>query len=157
MSHPIHPRPFRRALSLITALCAGTVLLATVPSQGQEAAKAPAPVPAPEPKKGWESVASAGVTLTRGNSETFLGTIGVNSSRKWAKDEALLGASAGYGENTTRVSDSTGGTEKQHDKTDQYIKGFGQWNHFFTDGNLYAGVRVDAPQFVAKAVFRQLG
>lgn len=140
MSHPINPRSFCCATALTTALCAGAVLLTTAPAQAQDAAK----TPAPEPKKGWESVASAGITLTRGNSETFLGTVGVNSSRKWAKDEALLGASAGYGENTTRVPDGTGGTEKHHQETDQYIKGFGQWNHFFSDENLYAGVRVDA-------------
>lgn len=89
---------------------------------------------AAEPAKGWETVANAGITVTDGNSETILGTIGINSSRKWSKDEMLLGASAGYGKNRTGDSDDT---------TDHYIKGFGQWNHLFSDV-LYGGARVDA-------------
>src|SRR5256885_13054879 len=47
-----------------------------------------------------ESVATVGVTLTRGNSKNFLATGAVGTKRTWAHDEALLGASAGYGENT---------------------------------------------------------
>ncbi|HXU76322.1 MAG TPA: hypothetical protein VN794_07120, partial [Methylomirabilota bacterium] len=49
----------------------------------------------PPEKKGWESVASAGLTLTRGNSENFLANVSINSTRKWTDDELLLGASAG--------------------------------------------------------------
>lgn len=88
----------------------------------------------------WESVASLGVTLTRGNSETFLGTIGFNSQRKWAHDEALLGANAGYGENT--VKDPATG-DKDTTTTDKYAKGFGQYNHLFSP-HVYGGLRLDA-------------
>jgi putative salt-induced outer membrane protein YdiY len=91
-------------------------------------------------------VASAGATLTRGNSETFLGTIGINSARKWSKDEILLGASAGYGETTT-VGDrdpATGEKDIEHNTTDRFIKGFGQWNHFFANDRIYGGIRADA-------------
>jgi hypothetical protein len=35
----------------------------------------------------WVTTAAASLTLTRGNSETFLATVGVDSQRKWAKDE----------------------------------------------------------------------
>ncbi len=94
----------------------------------------------PEKKK-WESVAALGVTLTRGNSKTFLATGSLNSTRKWDHDEALLGMNAGYGENTANV-----GKNEITTKTDAYIKGFGQWNHLFSDNwtNWYAGVRLNA-------------
>ncbi|MFM1769989.1 MAG: hypothetical protein RJA22_2518 [Verrucomicrobiota bacterium] len=88
----------------------------------------------------WESVASLGLTLTRGNSETFLGTIGVNSQRKWTRDEVFLGANAGYGENTV-TDDGTG--EEDTTTTDKYAKAFGQYNHLFSP-HLYGGLRADA-------------
>jgi len=87
----------------------------------------------------WETVANVGITLTRGNSDNFLATAGIDTKRKWSTDEVLLGVNGGYGENTKhepRTNDTT-------TKTDQYIKGYGQWNHFFSERN-YAGVRVDA-------------
>ena len=121
-----------RTLGAVAALSAGW--LASIPAVAQDAKAAE-----PEQKKGWESVASAGVTLTRGNSETFLGTVGINAQRKWAKDEILLGASAAYGENTTRDDKTNVETRKT---TDEYIKGFGQYNHLFSE-RLYGGVRLD--------------
>lgn len=130
-----------RTLGAVAALSAGW--LASSPAVAQDAKAAVEP----EQKKGWESVASAGVTLTRGNSETFLGTVGINAQRKWAKDEILLGASAGYGENTVtgaRGSDPLKPGEKpvEHNTTDEYIKAFGQYNHLFTE-RFYGGIRLD--------------
>jgi len=90
----------------------------------------------PEPKK-WESVVTAGVTLTRGNSENFLATIAIGTKRKWTDDELLLGANAGYGDNTTKQADGT----KVNTVTDSYAKGYAQWNHLFTE-RVYAGLRV---------------
>ena len=90
-----------------------------------------------EVKKKWDSVATAGVTLTRGNSKTFLANLSVNTKRTWTNNEVLLGANAGYGENTT--TDASGA--KVDNTTDSYIKGFGQWNHLFSP-QTYAGVRV---------------
>ena len=113
------------------ALTATAVAGAFLANPG-EAADAPA-------KKGWETVASAGLTLTRGNSETFLGTLGVNSQRKWSADEILLGANGGYGESTSK--DPVDGSD-EHNTTDQYAKGFGQWNHLFLE-KLYGGLRVE--------------
>ena len=84
-----------------------------------------------EPKK-WDSVATAGVTLTRGNSKTFLGSLSLNTKRTWTDDEVLFGANAGYGENTTTGVRNT---------TDSYVKGFGQWNHFLTP-KTYVGLRL---------------
>jgi hypothetical protein len=87
-------------------------------------------------KKKWDSVATVGVMLTRGNSKTFLATGSLATKRTWTSDEALLGASAGYGESTSTV----GGT-KVDNTTDSYIKGYGQWNHLFTP-QTYAGLRI---------------
>jgi hypothetical protein len=96
------------------------------------------------PTNRWESVAAVGVALTRGNSENFLATASINTARKWSKDEVLLGASAGYGETTSEVPNLNPppATKEDHTTTDQYVKGYGQWNHFFTD-RFYAGLRLD--------------
>jgi len=56
----------------------------------------------PETKK-WDTALTLGATLTRGNSRNFLGTGIINTKRKWTDDEALLGASAGYGETSTSI------------------------------------------------------
>jgi putative salt-induced outer membrane protein YdiY len=95
--------------------------------------------PKPEEKKKWESVAAIGITLSRGNSQNFMATGTINSSRKWEKDELLLGGSAGYGETTTRNP----GQPSETSKTDDYIKGFSQWNHLITE-RFYAGLRFSA-------------
>jgi hypothetical protein len=93
-------------------------------------------VPPPPPPPKWESDATIGITLTRGNSKTFLASGAINSKRKWDKNEILLGASAGYGDNTTE----TAGTETKT-VTDNYVKGFGQYNYLFTE-RLCGGLRI---------------
>src|SRR3954447_7267358 len=60
-----------------------------------------------EKKKKWESFATAGLTLTRGNSQNFLANAAIGTKRTWTSDELLLGASGGYGDTTTRQSDGT--------------------------------------------------
>src|SRR5688572_28260024 len=122
--------PFR----LATVLCASGLFL-TLAQPGAMAAE-PA---APELPKKWESVASLGATLTRGNSENFLANATINSSRKWARDEMLLGASGGYGSTTVKEE----GAADETNKTDEYLKGFAQWNHLFTQ-RFYGGLRFDA-------------
>ncbi len=93
----------------------------------------------------WETSAAAGLTLTRGNSETLLGNLTVNSSRKWPRDEVLLGASATYGEQTVEETVTTvGGNKIQKDKTETTTanaNGFAQYNHLFTD-EFYGGLRL---------------
>lgn len=91
------------------------------------------------PKSHWESVASVDLTLTRGNSRSFLATVSLNTTRKWTNNEVLFGANAGYGDTTTK-NPSTG--ENTTTKTQDYLKGSGQWNHLFTP-RFYAGLRVD--------------
>lgn len=83
--------------------------------------------------KGWETIGSAGLTLTRGNSKNLLATLGVDSVRKWSKDEALLGAKVAYGNTTVDGEKNT----TQHD-----IKGYGQFNHLFSE-RVYGGLRAD--------------
>lgn len=87
----------------------------------------------PAGKKGWESMASAGLTLTRGNSETFLGTLGFDTKRKWSKDEVALGVAGGYGE-----AEVNG----ENRKNTEYVKGYGQYNRLFSE-KFYGGLRAD--------------
>src|SRR5579859_1842631 len=94
--------------------------------------------PAEPPKPKWESVASVDLTLTRGNSRSFLGTATINTQKTWETDEILLGASAGYGNSTTKNSAGQETTTENQD----YLKGFAQFNHLFTD-RFYGGLRVE--------------
>jgi hypothetical protein len=116
------------AAGIVTLLAAGATVRAdnATPDAVKEA-----------PKKKWDSVASVGVSLTRGNSKTFLANLSLATKRTWTNNEVLFGASAGYGDNTTTAANGT----KSDNITDSYVKGFGQWNHLFTP-QTYAGVRV---------------
>lgn len=91
---------------------------------------------APPEKKGWETTAAAGLTITSGTKDTLLATAGLNTARKWEKDEAAFGISGGYG------NDDNNPTKTTTDNT-KFIQGFGQYNHLFTD-RFYGGVRLDA-------------
>jgi putative salt-induced outer membrane protein YdiY len=121
----------KRRTMLVTGLYVAALIATLTKAHGED--------PKPAEIKKWESVAAAGVTLTRGNSKTFLATAGINSTRKWEHDEALLGLSAGYGETTS----NPGKANSVDTTTDNYIRGFAQWNHFFSENytNWYAGVR----------------
>jgi hypothetical protein len=123
---------FRPAILLATGVIALMAASATV-----RADNATPEATTPPKKKKWDSVATVGVTLTRGNSKTFLANLGVATKRTWTDDELLFGANAGYGENTT--TDASG--RKNDNTTDSYVKGFGQWNHLFTP-QTYAGLRI---------------
>lgn len=94
--------------------------------------------PIDPPKPLWESVASADVALTRGNSRSFLGTVTLNAQRKWDADELLLGGTAGYGNSS--VKNSSG--QEVTSETQDYLRGFGQFNHLFTD-RIYSGARLE--------------
>ena len=124
---------FPTTATLAAGILTAITLAGPAPAQAQDAK--------PEEKKGWETSANAGVALARGNSKSFLATMGINSARKWSKDEALLGASGGYGESTAvqRADGQPDVTTKSAD----YLKGFGQWNHLFSE-KFYGGLRLDA-------------
>jgi putative salt-induced outer membrane protein YdiY len=114
-------------LGITTALLVGCGITS---ARGQAAA---APPPPPPETLAWVSTAAAGVTLTRGNSDTFLATISLDTKRKWEKDEVYLGATGGYGNNSVNDVETT---------TTEFVQGFGQYNHLFTD-RFYAGLRLD--------------
>lgn len=84
--------------------------------------------PAPPPPK-WDTTAAIGLTLTRGNSDTVLGSLSLDTKRKWEQSEALFGANGVYGE--------VNGTKNQ-----EALTGFGQYNHLFSP-RFYAGLRAD--------------
>lgn len=84
---------------------------------------------APPPKNPWETSAAAGLTLTKGNSDTLLVTLGLNTKRDWDHNQAAFGIAAGYGENNQV-------------KNNEFITGFGQYNRLFTE-RFYGGLRVD--------------
>jgi putative salt-induced outer membrane protein YdiY len=88
----------------------------------------------PPTPKGWESTAAASATLTRGNSETFLGTLSLDTKRKWEKDEVALGISGGYGESTINGTNTVKNTE--------FVQGYGQYNRLFSD-RFYGALRLD--------------
>ncbi|HZR15885.1 MAG TPA: DUF481 domain-containing protein [Verrucomicrobiae bacterium] len=121
------------SLSGVVGLPLQLTALLLAAAAAAEDAKAPEP-----PKKLWESVASADLTLTRGNSRNFLGAITLNTKRKWESDELLLGAAAGYGKATTKSSSGQDVTSETQD----FLKGFGQFNHLFSE-RFYAGLRVE--------------
>jgi len=83
----------------------------------------------------WESSIAAGATLTRGNSETFLGTLAAGTGKKWDQNEIALGADAAYG--TTKNS-ATG----HNDTTAETVHGFGQYNRLFNE-RLYGYGRIE--------------
>jgi len=124
---------FRAMTGPAAGVLMGLALATPALTQGQDAK--------PEEKKGWETSANAGVALARGNSKSFLATMGINSARKWSKDEALLGASGGYGESTD--VQRADGLPDDTTKSADYLKGFGQYNHLFSE-KLYGGLRLDA-------------
>jgi putative salt-induced outer membrane protein YdiY len=104
-------------------------ICATAFFAGVAAANAQAPAATPAPVKTWETTAAAGLSLTRGNSHTILTTLGLDSKRKWEKDEALVGISGGYG-------------KSEGIRNTDFVQAYGQWNHLLDD-RWYYGARLD--------------
>ncbi|MFO1488973.1 MAG: DUF481 domain-containing protein [Verrucomicrobiota bacterium] len=107
-------------LSLLTATIAMTGSLAI-------ADEAPADATA------WKSSAAAGLTLTRGNSETLLATLDAKTAKKWDMNEVSLGADATYGKSKVSGVDQT---------TAGSIHAFGQYNRLFNE-RLYGFGRLE--------------
>lgn len=92
----------------------------------------------PEAKKDqkaphWESSAAAGLTLTRGNSDTLSATATATTAKKWDSNELTFGADGTYG--SSKINGVTSTTANQ-------IHGFGQYNRLFTE-RLYGYARLD--------------
>lgn len=131
-------KPGTDSIRSAVALAVGTLIAPML--TGSSLAQAAAPDAKPE-DKGWESIAGAGVTLSRGNTKNFLATVNFDTKRKWTSDEVLFGAKAGYGKAT--AVNRTDGQPDPENKTDAYVKGGGQYNHLFTE-KFYGALRVDA-------------
>lgn len=82
----------------------------------------------------WESSAAAGLTLTRGNSETLLGTVDVVTGKKWDHNELSLGADGAYAQSKTDGKDHT---------TANSVHGFAQYNRLVND-RFYGYGRIEA-------------
>ncbi len=98
------------------------------------AADATATTPAIETKSAWESSASAGLTLTRGNSESTLANIGLKAQTRWDQNEVKLGADGLYGK--SKIADG------QEVKSAESLTVFGQYNRLFTE-QFYGYLRVE--------------
>lgn len=86
------------------------------------------------PAKLWRGSAFLGLTLTRGNSETFLANLSLDARRKAPRWEFGSGLAAGYGESTV---------DRDTEKTAEYVRGFGQYDRKFHERG-YLGLRSDA-------------
>lgn len=94
------------------------------------AQNAPAPLTPPAPQPAWETLASAGLTLTKGNSDTLLANVGVTTAKKWTGNEISLGANMTYGE--------ASGVNNVNN-----YNAFGQYNRLFSD-RVYGGLKLTA-------------
>ena len=108
------------------------ILAAALTGWASGAIAAESAAPAEAPKK-WDTTAAAALTLTRGNSESFMLTLGVDTSRKWEHNEVAAGISGGYGE--SKVKDV-------NTKNTEFLQAFGQYNHLFTE-RFYGALRLD--------------
>ena len=103
---------------LVTNVVTITNVVVAVPS--------PAPVPATpatvelEKKYPWESSFSAGLTLTRGNSQSLLYSAEIVTAKKTPNNEYTLGLAGSYG------------NQNSVDNVNNY-KLYGQWNHLFSE------------------------
>jgi putative salt-induced outer membrane protein YdiY len=86
--------------------------------------------PPPPPPPAWQSSATLGLTLTRGNSDTVLFTGNLKTGLKTQDNEWAFGADGAYGENNSV-------------KNTEILHGFGQYNRLFSD-RWFAYARVDA-------------
>ena len=82
--------------------------------------------PPAKPKAKWESSVAAGLTLTRGNSDSTLATLTATTDGKWDDSELSLGADATYGR-TKSPGQTTATTSAE------LLHGFAQYNWLFTD------------------------
>jgi putative salt-induced outer membrane protein len=77
----------------------------------------------------WESSIAAGLTLTRGNSDTLLGNLNYSGIKKWDQNEVRVGLDGSYGENNDVVNN-------------QAVRAFGQYNRLFTE-RFYGYIRAE--------------
>jgi putative salt-induced outer membrane protein YdiY len=71
-------------------------------------------------KSAWESSISAGLSFTKGNSDTLLTTVAYKTRKKTRENEFAFGADGSYGEN-------------DNVKNNETLHGVAQYNHLFSD------------------------
>ncbi len=108
-------------------------LLAAVGTAGALAQTPPVATPPPPPQ--WQSSASLGLTLTRGNSDTTTLAAAAGTEKKWDANDLMFGVDGLYG--TTKPSGSSSSV-----KNAELLHGFGQYNRLFTE-RFYGYFRVD--------------
>jgi putative salt-induced outer membrane protein YdiY len=118
-------------------VCLAAVQLTTSILNGADAPADASKPPEPPPKPEWKSSAALGVSISSGSSDSTLITLDLLSAKKWERDEVSFGAGAGYG-----TSKAAGASETVQNIG--YVRGFGQYNHLFSDrfyvyGRLEAG------------------
>jgi len=117
-------------ITTTTVLAATNVLAATgatpagSPGGTNTVSSTMAKVKAPAPPAKWESVATFGATVAKGNSDTVLLTASVVTAKKTPKNEVTLGADASYGEQSSVES-----VDRLH--------AFAQWNHLYNSKFYY--------------------
>lgn len=89
----------------------GIFLLGTAHLSSAQDSETPAAEETPKveekPKPKWQRSMAAGITLTKGNSDTLLFTANAVGIRKWDKNELELGADGARGENNGTVNTET--------------------------------------------------
>lgn len=131
------------AASVVIETNVVTVLVTNVVTVTNIVAAAPAPAPAPAvadlaKKYPWESSLSAGLTLTRGNSQSLMYSADIKTAKKTPENEYMFGLGGSYG------------SQNSKDSVNNY-KANGQWNHFFSD-NCFGYVLGDASRDLIAAV-----
>ena len=111
-------------------ICTGTLLVLGVLgcAINANAQKGAAVTPPPPPK--WHGSAAAGLTLTRGNSDTLVVTGSIGTEKKWNQNELAFGANGSYG-------------EQEGEKNIEVLHGFGQYNRLFGE-RAFGLLRADA-------------
>jgi putative salt-induced outer membrane protein len=74
----------------------------------------------PPPPPPWTGSAAAGLSLTKGNSDTMLITLSARTGRKWDQNEISLGINGAYGEN-------------DGEENNKMASAFAQYNRLFTE------------------------
>lgn len=88
---------------------------------------------APAPDTSWKSSAAAGLTLTSGNSDTLLATLGATTGKKWEQNEISLGIDGSYGKSSINgIKQTTAGS----------AHAFAQYNRLFNE-RLYGYARLE--------------
>ena len=104
---------------VVTNVVTVTNIVPPAPPAAAVAAAVP-PASAMAPKHPWQNSVSAGLSLTRGNSDTMLFTADFLTQRKTPIDEYKIGLGVAYGDQKSK-------------ETENNYKAVAQWNHLFTD------------------------